>query len=299
MKDKGLLTERHVLMALALGLQAETISDEHRRAKEGAGLLLLQWLEDCYFAQFGTYSPVDESATPEAQQEHPAEKSLVPDPDKIAADYLRKLAAELGEDDDDPERGMEEIQNRIRQSERETPVSYGEIHDQDRAMLLRQGQFRMAAKLLAGNLAEMAEVRKVVLFGSTALPLWKEVPRFSRLKHRRIKVYHECNNIDLAVWVTSPAGASHMRKAASSTVNDLVASGIHFNLAHHHFSIHLVDHASNRYLGMVCHYSQCPKHKPECQVPGCGADKFVQILPWFKFKPERLNSHNSLVLFER
>jgi hypothetical protein len=40
-------------------------------------------------------------------------------------------------------------------------------------------------------------------------------------------------------------------------------------------------------------------HKDACRVPGCGATKFVQILPWFRLKPQRLNSHNSQVLFER
>jgi len=65
------------------------------------------------------------------------------------------------------------------------------------------------------------------------------------------------------------------------------------------FSIHLIDHADNRYLGMVCHFNKCPKHKFECQVPGCGANRFVQILPWFRLKPRRLNEFNSQILFQR
>ncbi len=52
-------------------------------------------------------------------------------------------------------------------------------------------------------------------------------------------------------------------------------------------------------LGMVCHFNQCPKHKIECRVPGCGAHRFVQILPWFQHKPHRLNEFNSQILFQR
>ena len=47
------------------------------------------------------------------------------------------------------------------------------------------------------------------------------------------------------------------------------------------------------------HFGQCPKGKAECRVPGCGEKKFVRVLELFKLKPERLNSNNSQVLFER
>jgi hypothetical protein len=74
---------------------------------------------------------------------------------------------------------------------------------------------------------------------------------------------------------------------------------IYLNIAHHTFSIHLIDHADSHYLGMVCHFNKCPKHKFECRVPGCGANRFVQILPWFRLKPRRLNEFNSQILFQR
>ena len=73
-----------------------------------------------------------------------------------------------------------------------------------------------------------------------------------------------------------------------------------------HFSQYTVNNGNRErsppaihYLGMVCHYNQCPKHKPACNVPGCGASKFVQVVPSFKLKPQRLNTHNSQVLFVR
>jgi hypothetical protein len=132
-----------------------------------------------------------------------------------------------------------------------------------------------------------------------ALPLWKEVPRFRRLRQHNIWIYHECANIDLAVWVTSPAIANQIRKTCSQVVNELNSKEIYLAIAHHTFSMHLIEQSSNHYLGVVCHFNQCPKHKQECSVPGCGANAFVQILPWFKLKPERLNQFNSQILFQR
>lgn len=201
-------------MATGLGLRPESIFEEYALAPDRGDRILLEWVEDLFFAKHGHYSPVSEH-TPESQAEDPP---------------------------------------------------------------------------------EVCEVR---LFGSVALPLWKEVSCHSRLRRRGISVYHQCNNIDMAVWVTSPEGANRMRKTCSQVVQELNEREIHLSIAHHTFCLHLVDASEHRYLGMVCHYSQCPKHKPACAVPGCGAHKFVQILPWFRLKPERLDAFNSQILFRR
>ena len=291
LKDDG-LSERHVLMAIDLGFTPPGLVDAFSSSSQASGLLLLEWVEDAFFAKFGSYVPLDDSANPETQAEHQAESSLLPDPTKL----MEQWQSDLDEDEDiDPHTYAE----RLRESERETPVSYGEIHEEDQNMLRRHENFRKAARVLTRRLAEMPDVQKVLLFGSVALPLWKEVPRFARLRSRQMKVFHECNNIDLAVWVTSSEIAPDIRRAHAATVKELVDNDIHFSIAHHHFSTHLIDQSTGAYLGMVCHYNQCPKHKPACQVPGCGASKFVQVLPWFKLKPQRLNTHNSQVLFER
>ncbi len=181
--------------------------------------------------------------------------------------------------------------------ERETPVTYGEIHEADQRMLRRQKNFRNAARAVTDHLAAMPEVQQVRIFGSVALPLWKEVHHDPRFRHRNIRIYHEYANIDLAVRVTSPAGADRIRKAGSRVVADLNEQDIYLEIALHTFSIHLIDHATGRYLGMACHFNQCPKHKRECQVPGCGAAAFVRILPGFRLKPHRLNEWNSQVLY--
>lgn len=293
LKESGQLQERHVQMAIDLGMSAGSIVQEHATAEDRGDLLLLEWVEDRFFAKHGHYAPVSD-ASPENQAEHPAENSLLTDP----GEAISKMCYEMGirEDDDD---AFELAGELIQQRERETPVSYGEIHEEDQRMLRRQMGFRNAARAVTARLATIPEVHEVRIFGSVALPLWKEVPRHSRLRHKNIRIYHECANIDLAVRVTSPSGAERMRKACSQVVNDLNEQDIYLNIAHHSFSIHLIDQTHNRYLGVVCHFNKCPKHKFECRVPECGANRFVQILPWFRLKPRRLNEFNSQLLFQR
>jgi hypothetical protein len=291
LKEKD-LTERHVLMAIDLGYNPATLLEAHDSSKEKSSLLLLEWVEDRFFDKHGCYAPMDDSATPESQAEHQAEASLLGDPAQRLHDHL----VAQGED---PENFVEDFENQIREIEDQTPVSYGEIFEEDQRHLKRHENFRKAAYQLAKRLSVMPQVEKVVLFGSVALPLWKEVPGSYRFRTRRIKIYHHCNNIDIAVWNTSPDVAPAIRQAHVITVKELLASDIHLSIAQHSFCTHLIDQATSSYHGMVCHYNQCPKHKPACEVKGCGTDKFVQILPWFRLKPERLNSHNSQVMFAR
>lgn len=293
LKENGTLQERHVQMAVDLGMHVGSIVQEHATAADRSDLLLLEWVEDRFFAKHGHYSPLC-NETPETQAEHPAENSLLTD----HYEAVSKMCYEIGIREDDDE-AFELAGELIEQRERETPVSYGEIYQEDQRMLRRQSDFRNAARLVSKRLAEMPEVQRVCLFGSVVLPLWKEVPYHNRLRQRNIRIFHECANIDMAVWVTSPAKADLMRKACSQVVNDLVSKDIHLSIAHHSFSIHLIQEADNHYLGMVCHYNQCPKHKPECRVRGCGVHPFVQILPWFRLKPGRLNEFNSQILFRR
>src|SRR5262245_20204810 len=61
-----------------------------------------------------------------------------------------------------------------------TPPDDQEIAAENQAMLRRQSDFRTAAEYVARALSKFEEVQKIVLFGSVALPLAKEVPRFRR-----------------------------------------------------------------------------------------------------------------------
>ena len=58
-KDHGELSERHVLMAIELGHEAARIRSAWQEAGADKGVLLLEWVEDEYFARYGRYSPQD------------------------------------------------------------------------------------------------------------------------------------------------------------------------------------------------------------------------------------------------
>lgn len=47
-------------------------------------------------------------------------------------------------------------------------------------------------------------------------------------------------------------------------------------IAHHQVDVFIMEPNSDRYLGRLCTYSQCPKGKQECRVPGCGSTPLLR-----------------------
>ncbi|MET4385041.1 hypothetical protein ABIB73_000776 [Bradyrhizobium sp. F1.4.3] len=88
-----------------------------------------------------------------------------------------------------------------------------EIAEQDRFMLLRQREFRIAADVVADAWMSFPSVRAVAVIGSVAKALWKEVPRFSEFRRKGIEVWHECRDLDLALWIDSQEQLSALRRA--------------------------------------------------------------------------------------
>lgn len=85
-------------------------------------------------------------------------------------------------------------------------------------MVRRQQAFRVAADVVAGALSEFSEVEAVAVIGSAARPLWKEVPRFGGFRRKQIMIWHECGDLDLAVWVTSCERLEKMRQARDQSL---------------------------------------------------------------------------------
>jgi len=100
LKSDGILSDRHVNMAIELGYEAGTLRSAFDRSTPEKGRLMLEWVEDIYFERHARYHPVDPDATPEHQQEHPAENSLLRDPGEIMDDYLRQAHFVPGSDDE-------------------------------------------------------------------------------------------------------------------------------------------------------------------------------------------------------
>ena len=172
-----------------------------------------------------------------------------------------------------------------------------EIEQQNQAMLRRQEAFRIAAEYVGRAFARLPFVTKVVLFGSVAVPLKKEVPRFREYRRANIEVWHECTDVDLAVWVSDQADLRALQQARAQALNDLLAEK-HIGVAHHQVDVFLMVPKTNAYRGRLCWYSSCPKGKPDCRSSGCGAIKLLKQHEGFKFDPNVLASDRTLLLYE-
>jgi hypothetical protein len=114
-----------------------------------------------------------------------------------------------------------------------------EIAAQDRQMLDRQAQFRLAADAVTAALARVPEVEAVVLIGSVARPLWREVPRFQSFRHWDIPVWHECKDVDLAVWLDRLDRLQTLNRARSMALHELF-KGKQIGVAHHQVEIFIL-----------------------------------------------------------
>jgi hypothetical protein len=164
-------------------------------------------------------------------------------------------------------------------------------------MRRRHGQFRMAAEAVAEAMSLLPEVEKVALFGSVARPLEKEVPCFRRFRRARIEISHECKDVDLAVWVSGVGRLKALQKARSGALNDLLAER-NIGVAHHQVDVFFLEPGTDRYLGRLCRFGQCPKGKDECRVPGCGATPLLRQHERFRFDWAG-SSQGHVVLYEK
>jgi hypothetical protein len=173
-----------------------------------------------------------------------------------------------------------------------------QIDDENSAMLTRQARFRIAADVVTDAMARFAEIERIALIGSVARPLWKEVPRFSEFRRQHVEIWHECKDVDLAVWLNRFDRLRELNRA-----RNLAAQGIHasmgFGVANHEIEIFLLEPGSNRYLGRLCKFAQCPKGKRACAAPGCGSMAFLQQHAGFVFWPDTLRDDRSILLYDR
>lgn len=172
-----------------------------------------------------------------------------------------------------------------------------DIKEQNLAMLRRQKELRAAAEYVADALARLPAVQRVVLIGSVAMPLTKEVPRFREYRRAGIAIWHECGDVDLAVWVTDLSNLKSLQKARSQALNDLLAKRS-IGVAHHQVEVFLMEPGTDRYLGRLCCFGSCPKGKPDCLVSGCGATKFLKQHVRFRFQACALAPDRSIVMYE-
>jgi len=178
------------------------------------------------------------------------------------------------------------------------PMSQREIEKENQYMLKRQKDFRKAAEYVSSAFAEVPEIEKIALIGSVASPLWKEVPRFQPYRRAGIEIWHECKDVDMAVWLSHLKRLRSLQRARSTALNDLLRDK-NIGVAHHQVDVFLIEPMTDRYLGRLCTFNKCPKGKRECDVAGCGKIPFVRQHENFPLNEEMLNSEQIVVLYER
>lgn len=155
------------------------------------------------------------------------------------------------------------------------------IEEQNAHMLRRQRDFRMAADVVTDAFMGFEEVEAVAVIGSVAKPLWKEIPRFREFRRARVEVWHECRDLDLAVWISSQDRLGELRRARDRSLREAFEAGKGPSVTGHQVEIFLIEPRSDRYLGRLCSFGTCPKGKLDCMVPGCGAIPFNKKVDGF------------------
>lgn len=171
--------------------------------------------------------------------------------------------------------------------EEERALTPAGIAEQDRALLRRYREFRRAADAVTTTWRGHPDVRRVALIGSLARQPYKEVPRFSPYRHAGIALWHECKDIDLALWLDRLDRLDALRRAKNKALRGLFEQA-EFGVADHQIDAFTLEPGSDRYLGRLCRFNQCPKGKRECAAPGCGAAPFLRQHEDFRWRPNSL-----------
>jgi hypothetical protein len=178
-------------------------------------------------------------------------------------------------------------------------MRHARIEEVNRDMLRLQRWFRMAADVVTEAWMAFSEVRAIAVIGSVAKPLEKEVPRFREFRRQGIELWHECHDLDLALWLDSQHRLGDLRRARDRALRAAYEAGAGPGVVGHQVDVFLLEPGSDRYLGRLCDFNQCPKGKPPCAVPGCGAIAFNKRIADFIPRADLLAPAAAAMLYER
>lgn len=212
--------------------------------------------------------------------------------------FAESSSADLFGNEEPWDEDLVEIAEDTWPQKRDTRPNEQEIEEEDQAMLRLQRNFRLAADVVADAFAQLPEVERVVLFVSVAVPLEREVPRFREFRRHKIAIWHECKDVDLAVWMSDLTHLRNLQKARSRALNELYWKQ-NVGVAHHQVEVFIMEPGTNRYLGRLCAFTRCPKDKLDCLVPGCGDVSLLEQHEEFIFSKDALDAKKTITLFDR
>jgi hypothetical protein len=173
------------------------------------------------------------------------------------------------------------------------------IEEENNRMVRRQREFRLAADVVTKCWLRFSEVQAIAVIGSVSKPLWKEVPRFSEFRRQGVEIWHECGDLDLALWIDSQRRLGELRRARDRALREAFEGGVGISVANHQVDVFLFEPQSDRYLGRLCSFNECPKGKPACFVAGCGTIPFNKHIVDFVPHANLLASAADAMLYRR
>jgi len=173
-----------------------------------------------------------------------------------------------------------------------------EIAEQEAFLVDRQREIRVAADRVAAALFQHPEVTAISLIGSAARPLRREVPRFSPYRQLRMRVAHECKDVDLADWISRLDGLAALRKTRIRAQQELVAE-YGSAPAVQEIEVFLLEPGTNGYLGRLCNFRDCPAGKIDCVSPGCGRFPYLKQHTGFTFWANAIADDRAVKLYDR
>src|SRR5699024_4694276 len=133
------------------------------------------------------------------------------------------------------------------QLRRERAMRQSEIDAQNAYQLRRQCDYRWSADVVVDAWMSFEEVEAVAVIGSVAQALWMEGPRFREFRRARIEVWHECMDLDLALWLSRWDRLGELRRARDVTLRRAYESGAGPSVASHQVDVFLIEAESDRY----------------------------------------------------
>ncbi len=164
--------------------------------------------------------------------------------------------------------------------------------------LKRHANFRIAADYVSNAFSSIVSVRKIVLFGSVAIPPYRKKTLNGKFTGNGVEVYHHCDDLDLAVWIDDVKYINELRTARVRGLS-LLQQEKGTGVAHHQVDVFVLDGNTGIYLGRLCIFGKCPAKKYVCRVAGCGATQYLRIHDGFLFDPSIFNASGTVCLYDR
>ena len=178
------------------------------------------------------------------------------------------------------------------------PLSRAGIDAENRFLLRRYREFRLAADAVTAAWRAHPYVVTVSLIGSLARDPWKEVPRFQPWRRAGIALWHECKDVDLALWLADLTDLNGLRRARAKRCRTCCAETISASRA-----IRSTSSFSNREPTVisVAYATSMPARRArrECRVPGCGEVAFLRQHDRLRLAPDSLAGDRAVRLFDR